>query len=494
MSAVAVATSVTGKQLLAHERAERASVVVLSSSLLVDRMLIYTDFLDVLQESVDTRVWATSAQNLAYRKLWLSTPAAIEDFPKIDGFREFPHNYFRRLNEYVWDFRKSPPSRLSMMRHVRNRQQSASIRALKLPAKVLAKLKLEEKLEHRLEEMLLKYERSPEGLEALRRSKPAVLLTTGPFQFEQPAIVANARRLKIPTLGLIPSWDNISTKGRMPVRCDGYVVWSEQAKSELHDYYPFSRNLPVYIVGAPQFDVFFRERFKQTRETFCAQSDLRSDLPIIVYAVGSPNFLRGEHYGALRLAERIVRGDLGDVQMIVRPHPIHDNEEMVEMFRPFAPRVVVQRTAKAGTSLTARSQDERQVTEWVNTFRHADVVVNLSSTVTIDAAIFDRPIVNLDYDPTPGAPNQELIKDINHHWTHFKPVAESGGLWLVNNEAELLEAVRTYLRQPEKHRAARQKMVEYVCGYTDGQCGKRMAEAVVDFMSKRSQHSESNVK
>jgi hypothetical protein len=192
------------------------------------------------------------------------------------------------------------------------------------------------------------------------------------------------------------------------------------------------------------------------------------------------------------MAERILRGDLGDVQMIVRPHPIHDNEEMVDMFRPFAPRVVVQRTAKVGTSLTARSQDEGQVTEWVNTFRHADVVVNLSSTVTVDAAIFDRPIINLDYDPAPSQKDQELIKEINHQWTHFKPVAESGGVWLVNNDDELTQAVRSYLQQPEQHRKGRRWIVDHVCGYADGLCGERMAQAVIDFaltsQGKRSKH------
>lgn len=466
------------------KREEKPSIVVLSSSLLVDRMLIYTDFLDVLKESASVRVWATSAQNVAYRKSWLTTPATIEEFPKVEAFREFPYNYLRRLNDYVWDFRKLPASRLSMMRHVRDHQQSASVRALKIPARVLAKLKLEERFEDKLHKVLSQYQRSPKSLETLQGDKPDVLLTTGPFQFEQPAIIANARRLGIRTLGLIPSWDNVSTKGRMPVRCDGYVVWSKQTESELRDYYPFTRRLPIYVTGAPQFDVFFQERFRQTRRVFCDQQGLRADLPIIVYAVGSPNFLNGERYGALHLAQQLAQGELGEVQMIVRPHPIHDNEEMVDLFRPFAPRVVVQRTAKAGTSLTARSQDERQVTEWVNTFRHADVVINLSSTVTIDAAICDRPIINLDYDPTPGAPHQELVKDINHRWTHFKPVAESGGVWLVNNQAELIEAVRAYLRAPEIHSVARRRMVDYVCGYADGQCGKRMADAVTDFTTR----------
>ena len=102
-------------------------------------------------------------------------------------------------------------------------------------------------------------------------------------------------------------------------------------------------------------------------------------------------------------------------------------------------------------------------------------------TVTIDAAIFDRPVVNLDYDPEPGQPNQELVKDINHRWTHFKPVAESGGVWLVNNNEEMLQAIRTYLLHPELHSEKRKWIAKYVCEYLDGRCGERMAHAILDF-------------
>jgi CDP-glycerol glycerophosphotransferase (TagB/SpsB family) len=143
--------------------------------------------------------------------------------------------------------------------------------------------------------------------------------------------------------------------------------------------------------------------------------------------------------------------------------------------------VALQRTGLAGAHVTARFQDERQITDWVNTFRHADVVINLSSTVTIDAALLDRPVINLDYDPEPGQPQQELIREINHLWTHFKPVAESGGVWLVDNDEELITAVRTYLRHPELHREKRRWIAEYVCGYTDGRSGERVANAIIDF-------------
>src|SRR4051812_34096048 len=136
MSAVAIATERDLRILPATRQVQKPSIVVLSSSLLVDRMLIYTNFLRTLNEQAAIKVWATSAENPAYRNVWRSTPATIEDFPEVGAFREFPHNYLRRLNEFIWDFSKRPPSRMSMMRHVRNQQQSRLIKALKLPARL----------------------------------------------------------------------------------------------------------------------------------------------------------------------------------------------------------------------------------------------------------------------------------------------------------------------------------------------------------------------
>lgn len=462
-------------------------LVVMTSSLLTDRMFLHTGLLDALSENFSVEVWATSARNPRLRQLWNSAGAVVEEFPEVHPFKEFPYNQLRRLNESVWDFYRRPPSRLSAARHVRKKNLRTHLRRVRMLTRVteplaraLARVKVERSLEDRLEKMLLAYPRSQAALERLAANPPDLLLTTGPFQFEQPAVVAVAKNLGIPTLALIPSWDNLSTKGRMVFKYDGYLVWSEQTKGELHHFYPYTLRTPIYPVGAPQFDVFFLERFRQTREEFCATQGLHPDLPIIVYALGSPNLLR-EHYGALEMAKRVASGALGEVQLIVRPHPIHDNAEMCELLCPFLPRVVLQQTAEAGTALTARSQDEQQIVEWVNTFHHANVVVNLSSTVTVDAAIFDRPVVNLDYDPEPGQPNSELVKDINHLWTHFRPIAESGGVWLVKNPEEMFEAVKTYLQHPELHREERKWIAEYVCGYVDGECANRMAQAIHDF-------------
>lgn len=465
--------------------------LLLTSSLLVDRVYLHTKLVSSLNESGQVTIWATSVKNEQYSSVWEQIKARIESFPAVRPFMEFPHNFLRRLNEYVWDFRYELPSRSSMMKHVRDKSQLTPIykfrmpvRLLKTPARVLASLKTEQLVENQLEKILLRYPRSSEAEERIKREKPTVIVTTGPFQFEQPAIHSIARRLKIPNLAYIPSWDNVTTKNRMVYKYDGYIVWSEQTKKELHEFYPATKNYPVYVVGAPQFDIFFQTKYYQSREEFCQAENLDPKLPIIVYAIGSPNFLK-EHHGAVHLAERVKNGELGNVQMLVRPHPIHDNAEMSEILKPFAPQVKLQQTANVGKNLTERSQDESQITEWVNTFRHADVVVNLSSTVTVDAAIFDKPVVNLDFDPQPGQADQELIKDVNHLWNHFKPIAESGGVWLVNDFDEMAHAINEYLKNPALHREKRKWIAQYVCGYLDGRCGERMAEAILDFAFRK---------
>lgn len=464
------------------KQTERPRILLLTSSLLVDRVFLYTGLIGSLNKTCNVTIWASSAGDDQNASIWSKTDALVERFPKVTPFREFPYNFLRRLNEFVWDYRFPLSSRISMRKHVRDKQLQISIRSLKIPAFILAKLRAEEFFENNLEKCLLNYPRSEEAERRLLKLLPSAIVTTGPFQFEQPAIFAAAKKLGIPTIAYIPSWDNVTTKNRMLFKYDGYVVWSDQIKKELHEVYPYTKNKPTYIVGAPQYDIFKQEKFYQSREEFCQEQKLRADLPIIVYAVGSPNFLQ-EHHGAIDFAKRVAAGELGNVQVLVRPHPIHDNAELKEVFEKFGPSVRLQHTPNAGKKVFERSQDENQITEWVNTFKHADVVVNLSSTVTIDAALFDRPVVNLDFDPQPGQPDQELINDINHKWNHFTPVAKSGGVWLVKSFDETADAVRTYLKNPALHRAGRRKISEYVCGYLDGKCGERMGDAIHEFAS-----------
>jgi len=456
--------------------ASEGSILLLSTSLLTDRILLYTRAIEVLASRIPVRVWTLSAH---LPGLWDGVPACVEPYPKVHPFREFPFNHLRRVNEAAWDYRLRPVSRISMDRHFGKYRTSLYLRFLKLMGMGLGAARLETWFEARLERLLLRYPRSPEATARFAECRPSIVVSTGPYQFNDPGVVAAAKLAGIPVVAYIPSFDNITTKNRLVLTYDAFIVWSEDQKRQLEAFYPSAREVPVYAVGAPQYDVFFQERFHQSRSEFCAEAGLREDRAIILYALGSPNLLKGEADGAVEFARWVAQGRFGDAQLIVRPHPVFDNGELHDRLAGFGPRVLLQRVSgvQAGN---VRSQDVGAIREWVNSFRHADVVVNLSSTVAIDAALCDRPVVNLDYDPAPGSPQTPLIRDINHVWSHFSPVAGSGAVWLVSRPEELVHAVRTYLERPELHREERRRMVEQVCGKVDGRAGDRFAQAILD--------------
>ena len=465
--------------------------VVLSSSLLTERIFLYSSFLEALKARVKADLWTTSAKNLHIDQQALSSEMTVDSFPAVKPFKQFPYTYLRRLNEYVWDYRLKPPSRMGMIKEIRDRNTRFHIRTLYAPARILAALRMEQVLEDWLEEFLLTYPRSPESKLRLESNPPDVVLSTGSFRFEEPAVAAEARKLNIPTLAFITSWDNPSTKNRMVYKYDGYLVWSEIMKQDMHHFFKESREVPVYITGAPQFDVFFQQRFYESREDFCARNLLSPDKPFILYALGSPNLFL-EEASIYYLAKRVAEGELGDVQLLIRPHPLHDKGLDAGLFKQLGPRIIIQDNGQGGLSVPTRAQTEQNIHDWVNTFRHCALLVNLSSTAAIDAAIFDKPIINLDYDPEPGQSRQRLVKEINHTWTHFKPVVDSGGMLLVNDDAEMVEAVKTYLLNPGLHREERRRMAEMVCGFLDGRCGERMVDAILDFAEKEKEKKRMN--
>ncbi|MCU0271048.1 MAG: hypothetical protein MUF83_20725 [Acidimicrobiales bacterium] len=457
-----------------------SGALTLSSSLLTDRMLLHSSFRSAFDDGVGV-FWATSCTDGQGRQAWAGSGLCVEPMPGVSEFPAKPHNLVRRMNEFAWDTKLRPPSRESMNRHGRlERSFGWHTRAMRYPGWLAGKVGLESAVERRAWRLLEAFDRSPEATDRLAALQPSVVVSTNPFWAIEPGVVASGRRLGIPSVAFVPSWDNITTKSRMLFDHDGYVVWSEQARSELLRYYPHAATKPIRVVGAPQFDAFLDPIVERSRAEFWPALGLDPSRPVVVYALGSPNFL-AEHYGAQDFAVRVARGELGDVQVLIRPHPIHDSDDLERLFGGFGPDVVVQRTGEPGKAVADRAQSGDDIVEWVNTFRHADVVVNLASTVTIDAAIFDRPVVSLAFDPAPGRPQAGLIRDLNAVWSHWSPIARSGGVWLAEDFDDLVLGVRTYLDDPALHRAGRARAVEWVCGEVDGKAGARLAEAIQGF-------------
>ena len=85
------------------------------------------------------------------------------------------------------------------------------------------------------------------------------------------------------------------------------------------------------------------------------------------------------------------------------------------------PHVIIEKpfrtTVKAGDGLAVDITPENQQ-HLADTMRHSDVVVNVASTIAIEAAIFDTPVVNVSFD---GETPSEFVRSARRYYrfTHY---------------------------------------------------------------------------
>lgn len=462
-------------------------IVVLSSSLLNDRMMLYNDFLTTLSKKAEVYIWPTAWDKPAYESVNIPN-VHVERFPSVREMK-FRLTLLRRINDYTWDAKNLSKSRKSFWIHTRIGNVPKSFEYMYSAGKVLNGLGLARIMERLSEPLYVRETRSQEAYERLKKLKPDLVVTMSPFFSLEPGVVSAAMKLKIPTLAFITSWDNITTKNRLMFNYDGYVVWSEQMKKDLHTFYPQAVGKPLYIVGAPQYDVFRNLEYFQTKEEFCKENGLDPSKPIALYALGSPN-LFDEFPGAIEFLKRAAKGEMGEVQVIVRPHPLKFNDPGLFDLPKIYDRILIQ-TSNPKQGEKVFTHDKAKIREWINTYQHSDVIIQLGSTVAVDASLLDKPIINLDFDPS-GKKNQ-LVKDVNHIMNHFAPLTDFNGMWEVQDYDGMVEATNAYIKDPSLHREGRKRIAEFVCGYTDGKSGVRFADALSDFVSRNALiTSESN--
>jgi hypothetical protein len=123
--------------------------------------------------------------------------------------------------------------------------------------------------------------------------------------------------------------------------------------------------------------------------------------------------------------------------------------------------------------------------EQVNALVHAAVVVNMSSTLTVDAAILDRPVICVAYDAVADPQIPEGRAWIYAHSPHYGPLVRTGGVRLIRNAAECVLAVEAYLRDPGLDRLGRRRIAAMVAGSADGGAGERLAREALALANGR---------
>jgi CDP-glycerol glycerophosphotransferase (TagB/SpsB family) len=122
----------------------------------------------------------------------------------------------------------------------------------------------------------------------------------------------------------------------------------------------------------------------------------------------------------------------------------------------------------------------------VRLLRDADVVINVASTIALDAAILDRPVIGVAYDPAGELPYDQSIRRY-YDWTHMANVVRAQAMQLAHSPEDLQQKIVTYLRDPVLDRAGRQRIVEQQFGKVDGASVERVVDAIAHVLKSGTQ-------
>src|SRR5688500_16227064 len=113
---------------------------------------------------------------------------------------------------------------------------------------------------------------------------------------------------------------------------------------------------------------------------------------------------------------------------------------------------------------------------------HTDVLVTVYSTMVVETAIHDTPIVAAVID-IPGGWNKPKkfslsLKKIGN-WPTHKRFREAKAGRVASNEQELCEVINLYLKNPSLDATERRKFIENEITFTNGTSGRRTAEFIL---------------
>jgi hypothetical protein len=322
--------------------------------------------------------------------------------------------------------------------------------------------------------------RHPHAEQLFDRYRPSLLVTSNPgLIFSEIPLLRTAVRRRVRSMAVDPSWDNFTNK-LIPVRrVDRLIVWNDLMKQqaiELHGYTPAQ----IRVAGTSQWDLYFKDGTIAPRETFFRQIGADPSRRLITLTT-TPRELYPHHEHVLRVMVQALRsGVWGDAQVLVRLHP-RDELDAYAAFQD-VPGVIVEKpfraTVRAGDGLAVDMTTDNQ-RHLANTMRHSDVVVNVASTLAIEAAIFDTPVVNISFDGEAAAEWERSARRY-YRFTHYVNITRHQAVRVAESPEQLVDAISRYLDDPALDREGRRRVVAEQCQFLDGRSAERVAGFVAE--------------
>lgn len=300
--------------------------------------------------------------------------------------------------------------------------------------------------------------------------KPDLLFATDVFHVDDVHFLAEACWRGIKTIGMIRSWDNITGKGLFRVKPDKLIVNNEIIKKEAIDYEDFDVE-NIFVGGMPQFDYYFNHQ-ASTRESFFNSLRFDKNIPTILVAPHGDRFYKYD-WQLLEILKEL------PFQYIVRLPP----NDFVDLSRfKSDPRFFIEHP---GVEFSGRPCRDRELTRadslrLADELYHCDLVITYSSTLIIDAAFFQKPVIMIAFDGWEQKTYIESERRYTKLLTHISKMLKTKCCRVAYDKEELFPLVAAYLKNPKLDSLGRANLNATQSHNADGKSGQKIAKYILE--------------
>ena len=299
---------------------------------------------------------------------------------------------------------------------------------------------------------------------AMRNDCRGLVVTNLQAHVSMPYLVA-ARRLRIPVVGYVASWDHTVGKGVVSPHLDRYIVQNETMQVELERFHGIDPKR-ITVSGWPQTDVYHRKRSWEVYAEQLRRYGLDPDRPLVLFAGNTPDNAPYEGNLVRRLLDSWRSSGASErYSLLFRPHP-RDSRVLDR----FGAAVDVPGAAVQLPSYT-------DLEDLATLLQHVDAVVCNAGTILLDAVANDRPAVCVLFDE--GAPAGERWADRNIVGDHYLRLAQSCAFIEARDFHQLAAGIDRVLANPTERAEERAAITRELMGNMDGKAGERVVEAIV---------------
>lgn len=320
-----------------------------------------------------------------------------------------------------------------------------------------------------------------------------VLLGSPGYELRDAFLLHVAVHYRIPVVAAILSWDNLSSKGFINPQPDRLLVWSTHMRDEAISLHGIVSDR-IVETGTAVHDIFANSGQFGTRSENLQRLGLDPQRRVIFYGTNHGAAIADEIEVVRQIAQWVEKDALGyPCQLWVRLHPqaiTGPYSIPLEPYRQLASQFVKIEFPPVHDSNLLWELPKDDLKHLVGLLRDADVVINTGS-LSVDAAVLDRPVICLAYDPSGDLPYDRSVKRY-YSYTHMLNLTQAGAVRLASSADDLRQKITAYLAHPELDREGRQRLVTQQFGRVDGHSAERIVSAVLGMLPAKTRAEASD--